>query len=313
MADLMWEPLYAGHARLSEDYEALGIRQWYRSVAHERHAYSRTHPTRMRIGRNVMAEATMLWDVRGFNRLAQFLQLGDRPLMQLALPDANSVRDIRLIRDAVLQEGGTVIWVPGGALERSEVNVATLEVLDMVRSEHPTRADEQLLRGLVHRPTFGSASWSPWGGRAHADGYRTDRVYFLSGYDQNEARDAYFLCELPPGERPKTVAEAYETLKPPSVKIAEAEGRMVKRQGDMFFIRMPWWEPTPAAVTVPTFGQRLFQSNHVAEDAIWEGKLTFVKGRILHVPGGRPPDHEPLDLGREFWWLCVRNTVPVVR
>ena len=48
---------------------------------------------------------------------------------------------------------------------------------------------------------------------------------FLSGFDHNERRPSYFLCELPPGCTAGTLAEAYEALKPDGVRLAEQMGR----------------------------------------------------------------------------------------
>jgi hypothetical protein len=67
-----------------------------------------------------------------------------------------------------------------------------------------------------------------------------DTAYFLSGYDENErgrtGQGLYFLAQLPADAEPVTVAEAYDCLKPAEVRVAEAEGRDVVRQGDVFAI-----------------------------------------------------------------------------
>lgn len=65
--------------------------------------------------------------------------------------------------------------------------------------------------------------------------FRMQDVYYLSGYDANEDPPLYFMARLPgPVE---TYAEALESLKPTSVKVAEAQGIRVLRQGDMFAIK----------------------------------------------------------------------------
>ena len=61
------------------------------------------------------------------------------------------------------------------------------------------------------------------------------KVKFLSGFDHGEPHLAYFFCELPKCDA-STVDEAYEALKPEVVKLAEAMGRDVKRQGDIFAV-----------------------------------------------------------------------------
>lgn len=64
-------------------------------------------------------------------------------------------------------------------------------------------------------------------------------AYFLSAFDDQEARQLYFLAELPRGAKPTTVAEAFEALKPDVVKMAETMGRDITRQGDIFAVAMP--------------------------------------------------------------------------
>jgi hypothetical protein len=68
-------------------------------------------------------------------------------------------------------------------------------------------------------------------------------VKFLSGFDHGEPHLAYFFCELPKCDA-TTVDEAYEALKPDTVKLAESMGRDVKRQGDIFAV--PTTESTAA-------------------------------------------------------------------
>jgi hypothetical protein len=67
---------------------------------------------------------------------------------------------------------------------------------------------------------------------------RVGDLYFISGYDANEDPPLYFLARLP---HPVTsYAEGIEALKPKSVKLAEADGLTVRRQGDMFAIPTTW-------------------------------------------------------------------------
>lgn len=58
--------------------------------------------------------------------------------------------------------------------------------------------------------------------------------HYISGFDANEKPPLYFLAELPCAV--STHAEGIEALKPRSVKLAEAQGIEVLRQGDMFAI-----------------------------------------------------------------------------
>lgn len=64
---------------------------------------------------------------------------------------------------------------------------------------------------------------------------RRKGVKFLSGFDHGEPHLAYFFCELPKCDV-SSVDEAYEALKPDTVKLAESMGRRVKRQGDIFAV-----------------------------------------------------------------------------
>jgi hypothetical protein len=125
------------------------------------------------------------------------------------------------------------------------------------------------------------------------------------------------IRELPPDAMPSTIEEAYQMLKPESVKVAEAQRKKVKRQGDIFLIPVD----TPPGGEGPLIkkGRKpdpwdwdyILGTNHMAEDRIVHRNLTYVRGRIVHAPSGRRPDHQPLRLGRQ-WHLAVKNTVPVV-
>jgi hypothetical protein len=142
--------------------------------------------------------------------------------------------------------------------------------------------------------------------RVRLPGGRKDR-YMLVGADDNEMGwnvSLYFACFLPSGEVPTSVSHAKEMLKPLPVKIAEANGRQVKRQGDLFAIPM---DERPKGT--PVSNHRLFGTSHVAARAIIRGRLAFAQNHITHEPIGRTRDHGPLYLGDQ-WHLIVRNTVP---
>lgn len=62
------------------------------------------------------------------------------------------------------------------------------------------------------------------------------RHKFVSSFDSHEAPPMYFLAQLPDRSGAKTMVEAIEALKPPLVKKAEADGKRVFRQGDVFAI-----------------------------------------------------------------------------
>ncbi|RLA66591.1 MAG: hypothetical protein DRQ88_06055 [Epsilonproteobacteria bacterium] len=76
--------------------------------------------------------------------------------------------------------------------------------------------------------------------RVHFTGaslFTVGKEYFLFDIDQNEIEHKIFnpfLVKIP--KKVKTIAEAYESLKPKAVKKAEADGLEVLRQGEWFFI-----------------------------------------------------------------------------
>jgi hypothetical protein len=59
---------------------------------------------------------------------------------------------------------------------------------------------------------------------------------FLSGVDNTPHGSGYFLVQLPKGADSSTVAGAIASLKPGTVRIAEAAGIEVMRQGDLYAI-----------------------------------------------------------------------------
>lgn len=62
------------------------------------------------------------------------------------------------------------------------------------------------------------------------------RRTWLSSFDYQERNPLYYLCELPRGHGAATVEDAIAALMPPSVAHAVANGRDVKRQGDIFAV-----------------------------------------------------------------------------
>lgn len=165
---------------------------------------------------------------------------------------------------------------------------------------------ESLIRARVeYYPRSPQGNWQPM---------RTRWAYFLSGFDHNETRRSYFFCELPSGVKPTTVAEAYDTLKPRAVTAAEAAGREVKRQGDIFAIpiNVTTRRLKAPAFSVATMGT-LLETNHRATEVRYEqGKrgVTYARGFLHHDPAGRRPDHSRVKLGNQ-WHLIVKNTVPL--
>jgi len=244
----------------------------------------------------------------GNDRVAEFMRHGDQPIVRLMLPNFLTMRRHRLIRRTVTKLGGQVLCAPNSVLRGAGIDLQTINVLHVKPSWSPLYADEYLFTGEVafHDRT------DPYWYRRMERARRT--AYFLAGHDHNEPAFTFFMCELPPGVEPTTVDEAYHALKPPAV-VAALENRMlVLRQGDMFFIRLRTWEP-PEGTDIDA--KYLHRSNHrgeaVARIKVGGEWQTYVKGKVIHAPAFRDPDHLPLKLGRRHWWLCVPNTVPTVR
>lgn len=178
----------------------------------------------------------------------------------------------------------------------------------VIRYRHTKRTHrlgEALIKAQVE-----TYRWHPEKGRV----LRRRTAYFLSGWDWQEER-SYFFCELPPGVKPTTVAEAYECLKPQAVVYAESIGREVKRQGDIFAIPM---RLTTRDILGPGVkikdkvmrGAGLIGTNHVATEVIMVNGETFARGFLRHRPPGRRPDHRQVQIGDE-WHLIKKNTVPI--
>lgn len=140
------------------------------------------------------------------------------------------------------------------------------------------------------------------------------RATFLSGFDMNETRPSWFLCELPPKAKVSTVAEAYEALKPEAVRLAEQVGREVLRQGDIFLVPTSYTlrdlRKLGAQVSRGSFVHR---TNHKAtEVAVLQDGTTLVRGSLTHAPQGRRPDHKRVTIGTS-WAVAVKNEVPVTK
>lgn len=250
--------------------------------------------------------------------LAEFIRRKEGPpLVRLVLPNPVTAVRHHLIRRVVTQEGGMAFSIPSRTLLAASIEVRSIQVVHTQESNRLLRAPEQLIKA--------KSQYYRWRTERYSRMIDYREAYYLSGYDANERGLSYFFCELPPGVEPTTVAEAYEALKPESVRLAIKAGRTVKRQGDMFFIRMPRrWSPGDAdrssmrltrhlngRIIVEDEGDPyLHRSNHAGTEVVRIDGLTYTQGTVRHVPRGRAPDHRPLRLGHR-WWLCVRNTVPL--
>lgn len=165
-------------------------------------------------------------------------------------------------------------------------------------------APSALIKAEVEEPS--AYEWDSYRRVIRAREYRES--YYISGFDDQDA--GYFLCELPQGSAPRNLAEAYECLKPEAVKLAEEMGRKVRRQGDIFAIPLRRDFEGAEAIKKGTRGYVL-KTNHLATEMVQYGNAVYARGKLLHRPRMRNPDHAPLFLGRK-WHLLVKNTVPVV-
>lgn len=164
---------------------------------------------------------------------------------------------------------------------------------------------------------------------------RTKRTAkFLSAFDHNEARECYFLCELP-RTKAVTVEEAFEALKPLAVVNALAAGLPVQRQGDIFAIptslttrelkaraipaEVNGWatnDEGQSTVVVTTTAIRkreiLLSTNHTLSEVVVTKDGTYGRGTMRHEPGQwREADHARIKLGNgKGWFRILRNTVP---
>lgn len=218
------------------------------------------------------------------------------PLVRLVLPNVLTIGRHNVIWRTLERLGAQVVTVPARVLDAADIMESSIIVIDSEKRPRPFRARQQLIRAQVSPAWTSHTRWS----------------YFLSGYDLNEPGLSYFFCELPPDAHPTTVEEAYQALKPESVKVAEMQGRKVHRQGDIFLIQMDKnWTPNE-----PGYGDEkayVLGTNHQVDEKFFSdaSQLTYARGRIVHAPRGRNPDHKKLHLGKR-WHLVVKNTVPVV-
>jgi hypothetical protein len=136
--------------------------------------------------------------------------------------------------------------------------------------------------------------------------------YYISGYDHNEEPPLYFLARLP--HAVSTYDESIEALKPESVKLAEAQGIAVLRQGDMFAIQTDYTDADLREMGAKFAYARLYGTSHVVSDAarLPDGTV-FGRGEMKHVPSNRRADHADLKLVPDSWYLIVKNTVPTIQ
>lgn len=106
--------------------------------------------------------------------------------------------------------------------------------------------------------------------------------HYISALDEWQ----YFCAQLP--KRVKNVHYAFESLKPEPVKQALKEGRVVKRQGEWFFVpvsddEMPSFKKKDIKHSVELPYKREGRNVHVVSQLIKLNNITYVTGRVRHV------------------------------
>src|SRR5713226_693453 len=140
--------------------------------------------------------------------------------------------------------------------------------------------------------------------------------YYLSAVDETGSsfNGMYFLAELLTDRAPQTLEDAFNALKPPMVREAEARGANIMRQGEWFAI--PTMLRTSELMRDVERGIAAYRLNHVLgndghhqlEEAIIyragdrKGQV-FARGVLAHTKN----EHEDLDLGTIRWYLIVHN------
>jgi hypothetical protein len=139
--------------------------------------------------------------------------------------------------------------------------------------------------------------------------------YYLSAVDETGVgAGMYFLAELLTDRAPETLEDAFNALKPPVVREAEARGSNILRQGEWFAI--PTMLRTSELMRDVERGIAAYRLNHVLgkdghhqlEEAVIyragdrKGQV-FARGALTHTEN----EHFTLDLGTIRWYLIVHN------
>ena len=142
-----------------------------------------------------------------------------------------------------------------------------------------------------------------------------DRFY-LSAVDETGSswNGMYFLAELATDQAPASLADAFNALKPPVVREAEARGADVRRQGEWFAV--PTMLLTSEIMRDVERGIAVYRQTHVLgkdghhqlEEAViyrvgdQKGEV-FARGVLKHTKN----EHYDLDLGTIRWYQIVHN------
>lgn len=238
----------------------------------------------------------------------------------------------QLVREACAKTRLPILIVPFSSLGAAGIDRETIEPLEIREDQwreitrYADSADQvpQAHRWNAHELQDGQWTWTIQRHQLGASVFRasytaregedwrpvTRSAYFLSAFDDQEPAPLYFLCQLPDGPVPATVADALECLKPPEVTEAEAAGLTVTRQGDIFAV--PVDLPTRKVPGETERGAYLLGTSHTATEVRGSGSATYARGILRHRPPYRWPDHRRRAMGdRKTWHRIVRNTVPL--
>lgn len=236
------------------------------------------------------------------------------------------------VRNEVQSSGAPVLIVPHSSLGGAGIDFDSIVPAEVTQDRF---LSERVTVPAAERPEWaedltdnGDGTWS-YTRRTHMLGesvfsavypvydgpvYGTRRAVFLSAFDHQETTRHYFLCQLPDGTVPGTVAEAFEALKPPVVVEAEAAGLHVTRQGDLFAVPVDLATRQVRRLGQPVKGQRVLGISHAATESVSvPGGDTYARGILRHSPfeSWRRPEHRRQWMGDgKTWHLLVKNTVP---
>lgn len=127
--------------------------------------------------------------------------------------------------------------------------------------------------------------------------------FYLSSIDENEPwhMRSYFLCQLK--HEVDSIAKAYESLMPHTIRELNEKGEPYLRQGEWFFLPTEFKTrhlPRPTMHHV-----RLLDTSHYATE-LRTNKNLYVRGTIRHRPQNRRPQHRILRL-EDVWHQAEKN------
>lgn len=241
-----------------------------------------------------------------------------------------------ILRNALKSTGLPMLIVPFSALRNADIRQSTIKPVDIrpdrytwePRTRDNAPADWELASGNTHYRNWLEMPDGRWsyetsvhhlGDSLFTAEYQQIRgkakqvnAYFLSAFDENEPGNGlYFLAQLPGDAHPTTVNEAFEALKPDTVKTAENLPLQILRQGDVFAI--PTYFATREIPGPSMKSAYVLNVNHQATEVRTVNGATFARGVLRHKPREtwRNPEHRAVKLGDgKQWHRLVRNTVP---